>query len=214
VFPHRQLSAGRDRRIIIWRLKDGQLHDRFRNALSKSVEKEELAADGSITDMDYAHRHNLFAYASADKNAYIRQFHPDGRQLTLKAVLQGHTAEVTAIRWNASTHQWVTGSEDKTIRIWPADGLPSQRVIYNEGPVWSLAIDACNGCILTGSTDRCLRVFDLSREDALVQVNRGHTDAIKSIAHIPTRNQYVTTSWDQTIRIWGSYFKRGAYCCG
>jgi len=36
----------------------------------------------------------------------------------LSAVLQGHEAEVTQVRWNAVLTKWITGSEDGTIRVW------------------------------------------------------------------------------------------------
>ena len=62
-------------------------------------------------------------------------------------------------------------------------------MINNEGPVTALAIDDNNGCIVTGSTDKILRVFDMERKDEIVQKNQGHTDEIRKIIHIPSRNQ-------------------------
>lgn len=38
--------------------------------------------------------------------------------LSLLAVMQGHESDVTAVKWVAKRRQWVTGSEDRTIRIW------------------------------------------------------------------------------------------------
>jgi hypothetical protein len=62
-------------------------------------------------------------------------------------------------------------------------------VINNEGPVTALAIDRNNGCIVTGSTDKILRVFDLERKDEIMQKNQGHMDEIRKIIHVPSRNQ-------------------------
>ena len=59
-----------------------------------------------------------FAYCSADKLVYIRSFSEDGSEMKLKAVLQGHEAEVTQVRWNNIHQKWVTGSDDCTIRVW------------------------------------------------------------------------------------------------
>ena len=58
------------------------------------------------------------AYCSADKLVYIRSFSEDGSQMKLKAVLQGHEAEVTHVQWNSIHRKWVTGSDDCTIRVW------------------------------------------------------------------------------------------------
>ena len=68
--------------------------------------------------MAYAESSNQIGYASADKQAYIRCFDPKGEEMTLVAVLQGHEAEVTAIKWHKKQKLWITGSDDRTIRVW------------------------------------------------------------------------------------------------
>ncbi|KAJ3240215.1 hypothetical protein HDU81_004352 [Chytriomyces hyalinus] len=205
---HWMISTGWDRRICIYDLKQLRLHDVFRNQ-QKGYGKEELAADGIIFDLEYSPDRNEFGYASADKSAYIRKFSPKGDEMLLQAVLIGHEAEVTKIKWNRKHQQWVTGSEDRTIRIWAAEGLPLLNVINNDSPVSALCIDAINGCIIAGSQDKCVRVFDPEKKDEVAQKNVGHMDEIRAIIHIPVRNQYVTSSLDNTVRIWNAYMKKG-----
>lgn len=205
---HWMLSTGWDRRICVFDMKNFRLHDIFRSN-QKGSGKEELAADGIILDLEYCHERNEFGYASADKSAYIRKFSPRGDEMLLQAVLLGHEAEVTKIKWNKKYQQWVTGSEDRTIRIWASEGLPLIKIINNDGPVSGLSVDAINGCIITGSQDRCMRVFDPEKKDEVVQKNVGHTDEVRAIIHIPIRNQYVSAAWDNTVRVWNAYLKKG-----
>ena len=154
----------------------------------------ELAADDIITSMEFCGERNEFAYSSADKNAYIRHFSDSGDNMILKAVLQGHEGEVTQIKWNTHTQQWITGSEDRTIRIWAAHGIPCLQTINNESPVSCLCIDMANGCVMSGSPDKVIRVYDTTKKDSeLVQKHLGHRDAIRSIIHIPSRHQ--VCSW-------------------
>ncbi|KAJ3277023.1 hypothetical protein HDV01_000075 [Terramyces sp. JEL0728] len=202
---HWLLSTGWDRRIVLWNMSTLKMHDVFRNH-SAIQTKEELAADGIILGMDYSCERNEFAYCSADKLAYLRRFSSNGGEMKL---LARHEAEVTQIKWNKHASQWITGSEDRTIRIWPAEGIPCIRVINNDGPVTALCIDAINGCLVSGSQDKIIRVFDLDKKDEIVQKNNGHTDEIRSIIHIPARNQYVSASWDNSVRIWNAYLKKG-----
>ncbi|KAI8927284.1 quinon protein alcohol dehydrogenase-like superfamily [Entophlyctis helioformis] len=208
---HWMISAGWDRRICVWDLKNVKLHDVFRNNQPQfaGTGREELAADGIILSLDYSPERNEFGYASSDKLAYIRRFSPNGTEMTLTSVLQGHEAEVTQIQWHRKESQWITGSEDRTLRIWPADGIPCLRVINNDGPVTALCIDSINGCLITGSQDKVIRVFDIDKKDEIVQKNMGHSDEIRSLIHIPARNQYVSASWDNTVRIWNAYLKKG-----
>ena len=61
------------------------------------LQKEELVADGLVMDIEYCAKRKEFAYASADKQAYIRAFAVTGTEMVLKCVLQGHEAEVTQV---------------------------------------------------------------------------------------------------------------------
>ncbi|KAJ3051739.1 hypothetical protein HK097_007248 [Rhizophlyctis rosea] len=206
---HWLVSTGWDRRICIWDLKGARLQDVFRGGFPIGGGREELAADGIILDIEYCAERNEIAYASADKLAYVRRFSPKGDEMVLLAVLQGHEAEVTQVRWNQKYSQWITGSEDRTIRVWPSTGIPCLRIINNDGPITALCIDSINGCIISGSQDKIIRVIDPEKKDEVVQKNVGHLDEIRSIVHIPARGQYVSASWDNTVRIWNAYTKKG-----
>ncbi|KAI8901202.1 quinon protein alcohol dehydrogenase-like superfamily [Globomyces pollinis-pini] len=203
------LSTGWDRKICLWNLNELRLQDVFKNSSATSPWKEELAADGIILDLEYSSERNEFGYCSSDKLAYIRKFSTNGANMKLQAVLQGHEAEVTQIKWHKQASQWITGSEDRTVRIWAAEGIPMLRVINNDGPVTAICVDTLNKCIITGSQDKVIRVFDIEKKDEIVQKHMGHSDEIRSIIHIPSRNQYVSAAWDNTVRVWNAFLKKG-----
>ncbi|XP_020913413.1 U5 small nuclear ribonucleoprotein 40 kDa protein [Exaiptasia diaphana] len=201
------ISAGWDRRILLWDLERARFHDAFRNTDSKSHENEELASDGIIMDLTYSVERNEFAYASSDKLVYIRQFSDKGDEMTLSAVLQGHEAEVTQVKWSSVCSKWVTGSEDGTIRVWTADGMSCEMVLSALGAVSALCIDQVNGCVVAG-VQEVIRVYDTEARK-IVQKNVGHTDSVRCIIHIPERSQYISASWDNTLRIWNAYKNTG-----
>jgi WD40 repeat protein len=196
---HWLISGGMDRRLIVWNLEKGSYLDSLK---SEETGKDELAADGLITDIDYCPQSSYIGYSSSDTCAYIRKFDTSHNNLSLIAVLQGHLADVTCIKYNRVLNEWITGSEDKTIRIWPSEGIPCLRVISNEGPVSCLCLDYNNEFIITGSFDKVLRVI---HGDEIVQKYVGHSDCIRSVIYLASRKQYITASWDQTIRVWNAY---------
>ncbi|XP_053405199.1 uncharacterized protein LOC123523222 isoform X1 [Mercenaria mercenaria] len=202
------LSGGWDRRICIWDLEKGRLHDTFRNTGTNGKhENVELACDGVIMDMDYNPGRKEFAYSSSDKMVYIRKFSTTGSKMTLVNTLQGHEAEVTCVKWNSITQKWVTGSEDATVRIWSGTGLNEcEQILAALGGVSCLCIDKVNGAIVAG-IQHVIRVYD-PEFYRLIQTNVGHTDAVRSIIHIKERNQYVSCSWDNSIRVWNAWKKQ------
>jgi WD40 repeat protein len=44
-----------------------------------------------------------------------------GSQMSLVAVLRGHSNDVNCIRWFGLKDQWITGGDDNTIRVWARD---------------------------------------------------------------------------------------------
>ncbi|KAK2566790.1 putative U3 small nucleolar RNA-associated protein 13 [Acropora cervicornis] len=148
-----------------------------------------------LWDLEAANFHDTFRNSGPNR----------GADMTLSAVLQGHEAEVTQVQWNSVLGKWITGSEDGTIRVWRADGMACDLVLSAQGAVSALCIDQLNGCIVAG-VQEIIRVYDPETKK-IVQKNLGHTDSVRSIVHIPERSQYVSASWDKTVRIWNAYKK-------
>jgi WD40 repeat protein len=116
------LSSGWDRRICIWDLTGYRLFSTFSNPNSLTIEEVQMAANGSIQDMDYSPYLKYFAYASTDMCVYVRKFSPTGSEMKLVYKLTTKLdSEVTCVKWNFITNQWVTGMENGEIRIWVID---------------------------------------------------------------------------------------------
>ncbi|XP_061404742.1 uncharacterized protein LOC133340479 isoform X2 [Lethenteron reissneri] len=200
------VSGGWDRRLCVWRLEEGALHDTFLDtAPGTPYGEQEIACDGVIMDMAFSPKRREFAYASSDGAVRVRAFRPCGPEMELVATLTGHEAEATCVRWHGVTERWVTASQDGTVRVWSGDGSSCERVLVMPGAVGALCIDELSGCIVVG-VQNTLRVFD-AETFTQVQVNTGHSDCVRSIIHIPERGQYVSAGWDRTVRVWNAYHR-------
>lgn len=214
------LSSGWDKRICIWDLNKLKLFDKFRNysklqSLSNNnIESIELASDGNILDMCYCEKNNHFAYSSTDTMCYIRKFSTCGSEMQLVNVLQGHTSEVNCIRWSKLNLIWITGGEDSTIRIWSEYGDTCLQIINTNGTVNCICMDDIQNSIIVAAHDT-IKIYEyvINEDDSsnneyqLVQTNIGHLDSIRDIIYINERNQYISVSWDKTIRVWRAWRK-------
>ncbi|XP_068133201.1 uncharacterized WD repeat-containing protein alr2800-like isoform X2 [Hyperolius riggenbachi] len=200
------MSGGWDCRLCLWDLHNCSLIETFsRPEMDHWTEHREKACDGVIMDMCYCPKRKEFAYSSSDGNIYIRRFGISCSEMTLVNILKGHEAEVTSVVWHQLKDKWITGSEDGTIRIWSEEAAQCEKILHTKGVVTCVCIDQVNGCIAAGVQDT-IRVYD---PDSLLQVqcNTGHTDLVRCLIHIPEMKQYVSVSWDRTIRIWKAYHK-------
>mmetsp|Transcript_26880 Transcript_26880/g.86343 ORF Transcript_26880/g.86343 Transcript_26880/m.86343 type:complete len:403 (-) Transcript_26880:37-1245(-) len=131
---------------------------------------------------------------------------------TLKTTLTGHTGVVTQCKWvNFPTVQgkmaWATSADDETIRLWSGDGQQLFAFTYRSDSVTTMVVDPVNKLLLAAMTDRVVRVFDLTtvEENPLpIRKYQGHTDMVRGIVYVEEKGQYVSASWDKTLRVWRS----------
>lgn len=108
------------------------------------------------------------------------------------------------VKWCSGTERWVTAATDGTISIWDA----ATRVMihtncYKKEAITALLVDEVNGRLLVSYMfDFTITAYttDLANEEMCSYT--GHTDQVHAILHLSTRNQYLSASWDRTVRVW------------
>jgi eukaryotic-like serine/threonine-protein kinase len=118
------------------------------------------------------------------------------------STLRGHTHSVLAIAYAPDGRRIVTGSADKTARVWDAATGNLQLLLEGHTDVVrSVAFSPDGRRILTGSWDGTAMLWDAA-SGKVVQTLRGHDDAIFSVAFSPDGQRIVTGSRDLTARVW------------
>ena len=102
----------------------------------------------------------------------------------------------------------VTGSSDKTARVWDArTGMPILELKGHTDGVWSVSFCPDGTRIVTGSSDGTAKVWD-ARTGTLLLDLKGHTGAVQSASFSPDGTRIVTGSHDGTAKVWD----RGPAC--
>ena len=118
--------------------------------------------------------------------------------------LKGHDNYVLSVAFSPDGSKIVSGSSDKTIRVWDAstgvEMLPPLR--GHDSWVESVAFSPDGSKIVSGSRDNTIRVWDASTGVEMLPPLRGHDDWVESVAFSPDGSKIVSRSHDKTIRIW------------
>ncbi|XP_074535050.1 ATG16 autophagy related 16-like 2 isoform X2 [Halichoeres trimaculatus] len=137
-------TGGTDRVIKLWEVRGGSLSHRA--TLDGSTE--------GITCIDFDPAGSRILAASYDKSALLWRLDNSVPKLTLT----GHSRKVTAARFSTLLHQVVTGSADRTIRLWDLQRAACVQV--SEVASFCSDLVCSENCIISGHFDCKIRVWD------------------------------------------------------
>ncbi len=143
-------SGDDDRSVRVWNARTGLLRQRFRWHEGK-VRGVAFAADDRL------------ATSGSDGTVRLIDIDSGTQRRQLQAHAIGRHGKVRALRYTADRRFFVTGSEDRTARLWETQGWTLVAVLRGHaGYVTSAAFSANDSHILTGSIDGTVRKWRLA----------------------------------------------------
>jgi len=99
-------------------------------------------------------------------------------------------------------HFFVSGSSDRTARLWAIDrGYPIRIFAHHTSDVDTVKFHPNAGLIATGSTDTTARLWDIRSGDCC-RTFWGHTSAVQTVAISPSGRLLATSDLSGTVLIW------------
>jgi len=116
--------------------------------------------------------------------------------------LIGHSRWVTSVSVCADGHRAVSGSKDKTLRVWDLEtGECLHTLVGHNNDVNCVSVSANNRCAVSGSLDNTLRVWDIETGECL-RTLVGHSGGVLGVNVCPDGRRAVSGSSDNTLRVW------------
>ncbi|XP_018307442.1 LOW QUALITY PROTEIN: WD repeat-containing protein 48 [Mycetomoellerius zeteki] len=194
---HRLYSAGRDSIIRIWNC---------RNMKEPYIQSMEHHTDWVNDIVLCCNGKNLIS-ASSDTTVKVWNAHKGFCMSTLRT----HKDYVKALAYAKDREQVASAGLDKSIFLWDVNTLTAltasnntvttSSLSGNRDSIYSLAMNQIGTVIVSGSTEKVLRVWDPRFCTKLMKL-RGHTDNIKALVLNRDGTQCLSASSDGTIKLW------------
>ncbi|PPQ85245.1 hypothetical protein CVT25_010018 [Psilocybe cyanescens] len=205
------VAFSRDGTHVAWGSEDG--HVRISDVTSKHPEAKvfKLKPSPVNTVLSIALSNDGTMIASSSSGEHIVRLWDvlTGDELR---VLNGHIDWVRVVAFSGDAKQIVSGSDDKSVRVWDVSDLEGENSKVMKGHsyrVISVAFSPDATRIISGSGDGSVRVWDVLTGTAIMVLN-GHASAVGAVAFSNDGKLAVSGSDDDTVAVWNVSNDSGA----
>lgn len=120
--------------------------------------------------------------------------------------MRGHTEAVNALAISSNGQWLISGSQDKTLRIWDVDSRTTlgEPILGHTEWVTSIAVSPDSNLVASASGDNTVRLWDIATR-RLVKTLEGHENVVVSVVFSVDGNNVISGSTDLSVRVWDTW---------
>lgn len=163
--------------------------------------------NGEVTQIATTSRYpDVIISSSRDKSLIVWTLNKeDGEYGTAKKRLMGHHHFVSDVVISTDGMFALSGSWDKTLRLWDLSQSTSTRVFTgHKNDVLSVAFSADNRQIVSASRDMAIKLWNTLGVCKYTIQEEGHSEWVSCVRFSPNSSNpiIVSSSWDKTVKVW------------
>lgn len=149
---------------------------------------------------------DMILSASRDKSIIMWKLTRDESNYgTPQRALRGHGHFVTDVVLSTDGQYALSGSWDKTLRLWDLNqGKSTRQFVSHTKDVLSVAFSADNRQIVSGSRDKSIKLWNTLAQCKYTITDDCHTDWVSCVRFSPNNANpiIVSSGWDKVVKVW------------
>ncbi|CCO32470.1 hypothetical protein BN14_06530 [Rhizoctonia solani AG-1 IB] len=187
------VSGSTDGALWMWNTNNGT-----------KVRSETSTAERSDTVTSICYSPDGRYVASASINGKIKVH--DANTLESIGYSFGHLKAVSGLGFVPNSSYLVSGSTDRTIRVWDMDTCPKVMdippFVGHSSGIWSISLSKDGTRLISGSSDNTLRMWDTQTGAQIGSPFTGHSSYVYGVAISPDATRVVSGPNDNSLKLW------------
>lgn len=162
----RTVACSHDGRIVSVGCDDGALQV-YESMTDNLARKFQIKLETAVKSLAFSPDASKLAAGRGDGRIELYGVDERAKNLMSETALLGHSGPVNSIGLSADGNKLISGSSDKSIRLWDLTNPERDPVILQDHQwwVWSVAMNPKSEAIISGSADKTIRVWNVSTKN-------------------------------------------------
>ncbi|MFC1878751.1 AAA family ATPase [Chloroflexota bacterium] len=193
------ISGCVDKTLKIWELESGRVVNTLKGHTDE-ITAVVVTPDGQhIISGSRDHTLKVWNISAALNAGIVRE-----NELCSEKVrtLKGHTDEITAVEVTPDGKLVISGSYDKSLKVWDVATGREQRTLQgHKSGVTAVEVTPDGSHVISGSRVGTLKIWDVANIRK-VHTLHGHTDRVNAVVVTPDGSHVISGSSDNTLKVW------------
>jgi Prp8 binding protein len=154
----------------------------------------------AVLEIDFSVDGDYLLSCSADKSVILTDVETGKSVRKYRA--HSSIANSVSSSKSASSTLFLSGSNDRSCKLWDSRSKTSNSVFKSNAPVLSVSFGKSDTVVYSAGVDNVITIWDTRKAEKSVDVLSGHKDSITGIKLSPTGEFLLSNSMDNTLKIW------------
>uniref|UniRef100_A0A6B2LAD8 Uncharacterized protein n=1 Tax=Arcella intermedia TaxID=1963864 RepID=A0A6B2LAD8_9EUKA len=162
-----------------------------------------LGSDDSVLSVNFSPNEELVLATCSSRSSWVWPI--GSTKQDMRRCLTGHQSKVTCGQFTPNGDKAITGSHDRTLKIWDLQNRVCLKTFSATSAVHDLSVSRDGSFVVSGHQDCTVRFWDMRSGQMLADLSKIHSKLITGVSISPDGTKVLSLSRDFSLKIINSF---------